>query len=647
MPEADDQMCAIIDTMEQTALDDLRLWVRSELTAWRRPGVTDILDLAVHPARPWAAATVKVGDGEKTVALIDLSGTHHLLDIGTADAPAWSPDGRHLAVLVPAGAMRTVRILEVTSTTSYRVAHQLPDQRGTVESLAWSPDGGRLAVLVAEPGAEIADVNGSGTIDAVGTRPAWTPDVFPRPDWGRRTARIWEPRTGLVETRRPEMNVWELAWLGPRDLIAVASDGAGEGAWYSAAVWRLPAEGTPTKLLASARQFAQPRAAASGAHWSVIAGRASDRGLVAGELIVDGTTTAGTLGADVTDHHWADEDRVLFAGIRGRETVFGLADVAGGVTTALLESDRTNGFWQPAAGGLSHRGELVTVLERHDEPPAVTVVGAQGRTPVLTASGSASGRVGETRWLTWTSADGLEIEGLLTQPPGPGPFPTVVSVHGGPVAAWRDVWLGRVPHTALLVARGYAVLRPNPRGSSGRGAEFAERVVGDMGGRDVDDLVGAAEALVRHGVAEPGRIGITGNSYGGYMAAWVPCVSSVFAAAVARSPVTDFRTQHLTSNLAEFDEIFVGGDPFDPASRYATCSPLLRYRDIGTPMLFTAGAKDLATPASQAVLLHRALARTDVPTQMVIYPEEGHGVHHPDASVDQLARILDWFERYL
>ncbi|XVV15441.1 WD40 repeat domain-containing protein [Actinoplanes sp. CA-131856] len=150
-------------------------------------------------------------DGEKTVALIDLSGAHHLLDIGTANAPAWSPDGRYLAVLAPAGAMRTVRILEVDSTTSSRVAHQLPDQRGSVESLAWSPDGSRLAVLVAEPGAEIADVNGSGTIEPAGTQAAWTPDVFPRPDWGRRVARIWEPRTGRVETRRPEMNVWELA----------------------------------------------------------------------------------------------------------------------------------------------------------------------------------------------------------------------------------------------------------------------------------------------------------------------------------------------------------------------------------------------------------------------------------------------------
>ena len=129
-----------------------------------------------------------------------------------------------------------------------------------------------------------------------------------------------------------------------------------------------------------------------------------------------------------------------------------------------------------------------------------------------------------------------------------------------------------------------------------------------MGGADVDDIVSGVQAMIDRGITEPGRVGITGNSYGGYMAAWIPCWSDVFAASVSRSPVTDWRSQHLTGNLAEFDEIFVSGDPFDPESAYVTRSPLTHHRRIKTPMMFTAGAHDLATPASQAQQLHRSAA---------------------------------------
>jgi dipeptidyl aminopeptidase/acylaminoacyl peptidase len=168
-----------------------------------------------------------------------------------------------------------------------------------------------------------------------------------------------------------------------------------------------------------------------------------------------------------------------------------------------------------------------------------------------------------------------------------------------------------------------------------------------MGGKDVDDVVSGVEHLVEQGIADGGRVGVTGNSYGGYMAAWIPSRTDTFAAAVSRSPVTDWRSQHLTSNLREFDESFVGGDPFDPTSNYATRSPLHLHQEIRTPMLFTAGALDLATPASQAQQLHNALRKTGVPTGLVIYPQEGHGVRGRDALADQLARMLTWFETYL
>jgi dipeptidyl aminopeptidase/acylaminoacyl peptidase len=116
---------------------------------------------------------------------------------------------------------------------------------------------------------------------------------------------------------------------------------------------------------------------------------------------------------------------------------------------------------------------------------------------------------------------------------------------------------------------------------------------------------------------------------------------------VARSPATDWLTQHLTSNIAEFDRLFVQGDPFDPASHYASRSPLRAVDRIRTPVLLTAGLLDLATPASQAQVLYSALAERRVDAELAIYPEEGHGVRHPGAVADQVARMMGWFERFM
>ena len=127
----------------------------------------------------------------------------------------------------------------------------------------------------------------------------------------------------------------------------------------------------------------------------------------------------------------------------------------------------------------------------------------------------------------------------------------------------------------------------------------------------------------------------------------MPCRTDLFAASVARSPCTDWVLQHLTSNIAEFDRRFLRGEVFDPDSQYAERSPLRHADRIRTPMLLTAGQQDLATPPSQAQVLHTALRERGVETQLVLYPEEGHGVRQPATVADQCARLIAWFDRHL
>ncbi|MGD9958323.1 S9 family peptidase [Nocardioides sp.] len=643
---------------------DIEEWVRAEFAAARQPGVVDLGEVAPHPHRSIVACTVSVRVSDEVgttqhVAVVDLvSSTCRVLELGLAASysPAWSPDGEQLALLAVESVITTALIVDIGGDTAAPdVVHRLPGVDGSVEAVSWSPDGTRLGVLVAQFGAEVSDVYGSGVVAAPTAAAPWRPLVSPSPERGRRILHLWAPGSGSVTGICPDLNVWEHCWLGTDRLVVLASRAAGEGAWYAAGLHTLGTEtGEAVAVHRPDAQLAKPRGDPSGARWSVIAGPASDRGLLAGALFV--SSPAGVLelalgGVDVSDQAWLDERRILYVGLRGLTTVFGVVDVETGSYDELLAGEDTNGLHQPELGGLSVEGDLVVALERHDQPPVLSLVTPHGPRTVLSSAGPGTdhvlARTGSTRPCTWTSSDGLAIEGLLTVPESPGPHPLIVNIHGGPVAAWHDGWIGKDPYAMLLAARGFAVLRPNPRGSVGRGKAFVEGVIGDMGGADVDDVVSGVQAMLADGVTTPGRVGITGNSYGGYLAAWVPCCSEVFSASVARSPVTDWRSQHLTGNLAEFDEAFVDGDPFDPASQYATRSPLTHFRRIRTPMLLTAGQHDLATPASQALQLHRALLTTGVPTRLAIYPLEGHGVRAPDALTDQLARMIQWFETYL
>jgi dipeptidyl aminopeptidase/acylaminoacyl peptidase len=251
----------------------------------------------------------------------------------------------------------------------------------------------------------------------------------------------------------------------------------------------------------------------------------------------------------------------------------------------------------------------------------------------------------ERAWVRWTAHDGLEIEGLLATPDGPGPHALIVMVHGGPVWSYQDTWPGgTVP---LLVSRGYAVFQPNPRGSTGRGQKFAGMVVGDMGGDDALDILAGIDALIERRVADPERIGITGGSYGGFMSCWLPTRDQRFKASVAISPVTDWYSQHFNSNIGRWDADFLRAHPEQPGGEYHARSPVLFADRVTTPTLLTAGRNDRCTPPGQAIEFYRALRWRGVETEVVIYPEEGHGVRNFPAILDLQTRTVAWFERFM
>jgi dipeptidyl aminopeptidase/acylaminoacyl peptidase len=535
------------------------------------------------------------------------------------------------------------------------------DLPGTAEDGAWSPDGRCLLVVVhADEGA-----GPTTSAPAPGT-PAddWHPTVLrSTAPTGWRSVHIVDPATGGTrDITPPGLTVWEATWCGSDAIAAIVADGPGEETWYSARLVVAPVDsgsGISSRVLAtSSVQLGRPAASPSGRRVAVVEAFSSDRSLVAGDLLVGDTTATelrriDTAGVDVTRCAWRTEDVLCFIGIRGLHTVAGEIDVqTGELRETWVSAGSTSGEYPQAAW--SPDGTMHVAAESWTEPPHLLTVRNARESMILDFAHDGTRelllRAGTIETIAWSAPDGVKVEALLVIPPeagGAAPHPLVLDIHGGPVWAWRNQYRMGQYSTPLLAALGYAVLLPNPRGSSGRGQAYARLVERDVCGPDTDDFLSGLDVLVDRGIADPARIGVTGTSYGGTMACWLPTQDSRFAAAVPVSGGTDWVSFHFTTDIPDFDFMVLPGDPLDPAGGYGRRSPLTHVAAVQTPVLHLAGARDTCVPVSQAMEFHRALSLRGVESELVVYPREGHGVHDFPAVADAVERTVGWFVRHL
>jgi dipeptidyl aminopeptidase/acylaminoacyl peptidase len=585
------------------------------------------------------------GGGHQTIT----SGPEH--DLGAR----WSPDGFRLSFLSDRTEKGRMQLF-VLDVEGFGEAVAMPAIEGTVEDHAWSPDGSRILVLTAGLHADSAGAEGSGALESEKDLPDWTPKIDSWEDpmvWRR----LWIVDAATGEVRRlsrEDLNVWEADWCGDGAVVAVASEDPGESSWYTSPLVLIDAASGEDRVLAKSEvQFGVPAGSPDGRFVAAIEAPCSDRQLVSGRAViveVDGgeATDVELEDADITWVGWRANGSLAYAALRRGATILGDIDPLTGERSESWTTDEGVGAWEPYAA-VSGADGFAIVRQGFDRPLEVALVGGGVDRTVAAfrheGHDHARSLVARSERLTWTARDGLEIDGFLLAPAGDGSHPLILNVHGGPVWSFAE-WFPR-PHLAWLVSRGYAILMPNPRGSTGRGRAFIEAVIGDMGGVDAHDDLAGIDALVERGDADPERIGVTGGSYGGFMSCWLPTLDQRFKASVSISPVTDFFSEHWNSNIGAWDAWFVGAEPEQDLERYRSRSPVFFADRVTTPTLLTAGTEDRCTPPGQAIEFYRALRDRGVPSEVAIYPGEGHGVRKLPAFLDQVTRMTAWFERFM
>jgi dipeptidyl aminopeptidase/acylaminoacyl peptidase len=256
---------------------------------------------------------------------------------------------------------------------------------------------------------------------------------------------------------------------------------------------------------------------------------------------------------------------------------------------------------------------------------------------------------GEVKSLHWMNGD-LKVQGWLMYPRDYDPgnrYPMVVSVHGGPGYTTMQNWPTSFYDQSILSTLGYFVLYPNPRGSFGEGEAFTAGNVKDFGYGDFKDILAGVDQVVKTLPVDNDRVGITGWSYGGYMTMWAVTQTHRFHAAVAGAGLANFQSYYGQNDIDEWMMPFFGATVYDDPAVYAKSSPITFIKNVKTPTLIVVGERDGECPMPQSREFWHALKKLNVPTEFVVYANEGHGISDPAHVRDIIERMVGWFDQYL
>ena len=570
--------------------------------------------------------------------------------------PTWSPDGKRLVFVLKTPKSKR-RFLYAVTPDAF-VPKKILAFSGTLVAPRFSR-GGNLAVL-ATPNAR----------KEVGATQAGAPIV------GEIGDDEDEQRIGIVGSSGAlrfaspaDLYVYEFDWMpGGNDFVGTAAHGNGDNNWWIAKLYAFDGTSATARVLYTPidakQQIADPRVSPDGKSVAFIGGIMSDFGSTGGDLytvpVRGGDATNVTLGSPRSIRSIAWDCRtgesgaqiLLASTLHAGDSSIEAFRIGAATSTAVRPAMAT--FVQSISAGdgafTSACGSDLTAVVRQDyERPPEIAVGKIGDWHDITRANAGITPAVRATSVTWKSDAFDGVQGWLLAPRDLDPakkYPMIVDVHGGPSAASVPRFVG-AGTTRDYIRDGFLVFYPNPRGSFGNGEAFTQANVRDFGYGDLRDILAGVDAVEKQAPIDDARLGITGGSYGGFMTMWAITQTDRFKAAVAGAGLSNWQSYYGENGIDEWMIPFFGSSAYDDPAIYRRSSPIDFITHAKTPTFEYVGERDVETPASQSLEFWHALHTLGVPTQLVIYPGEGHGIRLPAHRADVTKRSRAWFDTYL
>ncbi len=576
-------------------------------------------------------------------------------------APAWSPDGTRIAFLADRtagapveGARGGGQIWLIRPAGGE--AEKLTAEEGAISAFKWSPDGKRIAFLLKDTPKDKADRDKKKKdkfdailVDANYTYThLWTLDVSTKKK-DRVTdgaysaaAPAWSPDSSSIAFVRTTNGAQESGYfaLDPdrnSDIYVVSATG-----------------GTPRQLTTNKGPDTNPTWSPDGTMIAYVAQNDPKAWAGKNEIMVIPASggTPRNVTADFPDGaganlKWSPDGKSLYwDSAEGLRHHLFRVPANGGRFLHVTEGERMYSDFDISKDG----SRAVTVIDDGKAPPDIWSLdlNGNGRGKLTNANPQvADFDIANAEAVRWKGPDNFDVEGLLTYPLGYTPgkkIPLIVSIHGGPYGAHSARFDAR---SQIFAAQGYAVLAPNPRGSTGYGMKFETANISDWGGKDFGDIMAGVDALIAKGIADPDKMVVMGGSYGGFMTFWTITQTNRFKAAIGHAGISDWYSFHGQSDIPGLMEYGFGGQPWVSTATYRKSSPMTYVGNVKTPIMITHGEQDRRVAIAQAEEYYRALKGVGVEAIFVRYPREGHGITEPNHQIDLVGRQLDWFKSHL
>ena len=570
----------------------------------------------------------------------------------SATQPVWSPDGKRLAFLSNRSGKNQIYVLNLSGGEG----EPITDMKADIASLAWAPDGKSIAFLMPDPKPDDDEKKVKGKDDSrffeeqiLHTR-LYTVTLEKDKNNKRETKKL-TPDARTVQNfdfapdsrsivfshvKSPKVDHWPTADLSIVDL----GNGQIRTLVTTSAAENNPHFSPDGKTIAFVISDTPPRWAQNNRLALIAASGGAPKLLPES---ADGNPALHGFSQDGT--------QMIYSEARGTMTGLYAQNISGSPPTMLrLGNSVATNFSLNVDGS-----QIGFSLESNDRAAEAYVASLNNFLPKRVSNVNENlpaHPLPKVETVNWKAADGRDIEGILIYPVGykaGSRVPLLLNVHGGPAGVFVQHFSAApvIYPLAVFASKGFAILRPNPRGSTGYGVAFRRANEKDWGGADYQDLMRGVDKIIEMGVADGQRMGVMGWSYGGYMSAWIITQTNRFKAASIGAPVVNLTSFNGTADIPAFVPDYFGGQSWEIPETYAKFGAMTQIGKAKTPSLIQHNEGDIRVPISQGYELFNALKQRGVETRMLVVPRQAHGPTEPKALLKLMETNVSWFEEKL